>query len=431
VFENYKTLFDWTTELFEHDENDCVRLMENAELMRDVRSAGYEFAIMDIPALHCYLSLPYSLGIPYAMLSFGYFTWTYRVPRLASFSTFCGFGDRMTFVQRLLTFFVEMLAVPTPMHSTAYVEKYAPERPPIGGMELTRGASLWFYLEDLATGYPMPLMPNTVAVGDIASDRFIRPLSDPLVQFMKASSTAGVVVVSFGSLIDFVPARIMTTFCDSFRGIRSRGLRVVWKLKMNSEAKHGCNLENVMILPWIPQNDLLADPRVRLFISHGGLNSLVESVYHAKPLIIFPFAFDQPANAVAAESKGYAIRMNIAEFTSDELIANIEQILNNATYRDKAELASRILRDKPDTAAERAGRMIEHVIKYGDRHLRTGAFDLSPMQFMMFDIFAVIFLIVTVLASGIAGIAYSTSKMFKGGCKRIVNISISQRQKLL
>jgi len=32
--------------------------------------------------------------------------------------------------------------------------------------------------------------------------------------------------------------------------------------------------------------------------------------------------------------------------------------------------------------------MIDHVIKYGDRHLRTGAFELSTFQFMMFDIFA-------------------------------------------
>jgi UDP:flavonoid glycosyltransferase YjiC (YdhE family) len=297
-------------------------------------------------------------------------------------------------------------------------------------MELLMGASLWFYLEDLATGYPMPLMPNTLAVGDIAVGRFIRPFSDPLDQFMKANSTVGVVVVSFGSFFDFVPEHITTKFCDSFRRIHSRGLRVVWKLKSN-ESEHGCSSENVMILPWIPQYDLLADTRVRLFISHGGLNSLVESVYHAKPLIIFPIAFDQPANAVAAESKGYAIRMNIAEFTSDELVANIDKILNNTTYQENAKMASRILRDKPDTAAERVGRMIEHVIKYGDRHLRTGAFDLSPMQFMMLDIFAVIFLTVIALASGITGVAYWTLKKFRGGYKRIISISVSRRRKQL
>ena len=46
---------------------------------------------------------------------------------------------------------------------------------------------------------------------------------------------------------------------------------------------------------WIPQNDLLADSRVKMFISLGGFNSVMESVYHSKHLIIFPLGYDQPA----------------------------------------------------------------------------------------------------------------------------------------
>ena len=57
------------------------------------------------------------------------------------------------------------------------------------------------------------------------------------------------------------------------------------------------------MLNWVPQNDLLADPRVRLFVSHGGLNSVVESVYHAKPLLVFPLVWDQPLNAATAADK--------------------------------------------------------------------------------------------------------------------------------
>jgi len=40
--------------------------------------------------------------------------------------------------------------------------------------------------------------------------------------------------------------------------------------------------------------------------------------------------------------------------------------------------------------------MIDHVIKYGDRHLRTGAYELSIAQFFMFDIFAIL------LAAGVS-----------------------------
>jgi len=61
---------------------------------------------------------------------------------------------------------------------------------------------------------------------------------------------------------------------------------------------------NVRVMTWLPQNDLLANDRVRLFISHGGFNSLIEAVYHAKPVIVFPILFDQPDNAAVVRAKG-------------------------------------------------------------------------------------------------------------------------------
>ena len=60
-------------------------------------------------------------------------------------------------------------------------------------------------------------------------------------------------------------------------------------------------------MTWIPQNDLLANDRVQLFITHGGFNSLIEAVYHAKPVIMFPIALDQPNNAATAQAKGSLI----------------------------------------------------------------------------------------------------------------------------
>jgi hypothetical protein len=417
-FDALRILSEFWQESNGHHERDCTRLLENERLMADVRSAGYEFVITDPVPVPCCYTLPYALRIPYATLSISIGTMAYRVPRLSSFaSPLLGFTDRMSFGERLATLLVDLsLHFRSANQTTYYVEKYASERPPVTIEPLFLGASLWFFLEDLTVGFPMPQMPNTVAVGDVLAGRPGRPLTGELDEFLRGS-TNGVVVVSFGSFLEFLPWEIISKFCDSFRKLHRTdgGVRVVWKLN----DRMACNgSADTLILPWIPQNDLLADSRVHLLITHGGFNSVIESVYHAKPLIVFPFSIDQPANAAAAESKGYAVRMNIADFTSDELVANIEKVLNNATYRENAELASRILRDRPETAAERVGRMIEHVIKYGDRHLRTGAFDLSLMQFMMFDIFAAILLAVisTILLAAAVG-CYVLRKCSKL-CKR-------------
>jgi len=116
-------------------------------------------------------------------------------------------------------------------------------------------------------------------------------------------------------------------------------------------------------------------------------------VYHSKPLILIPLAIDQPANAAAAESKGYAVQMKFTDFTSESLVSNIDKLLTNPSYKRNVSLTSAILRDRRDTAAQRVSAMIDHVVKYGDRHLRTGAFELSTLQFMMFDIFAAAFVL--------------------------------------
>jgi len=221
-----------------------------------------------------------------------------------------------------------------------------------------------------------------------------KALPRELEDFMSASND-GVILVSFGSFFDFIPQNVVQKFCDAFTDGRNR-LRVVWKIKDTTLCTAGVD-GRLKLMPWIPQNDLLADRRVRILISHGGFNSIIESVYHAKPLIIFPFISDQPANAAAAEHKGFAIRMDIGDFSSEALLCNVEKLLSDPSYRRRAHLSSAILRDRPDTAAQRVSAMIDHVIKYGDQHLRTGAFKLSVAQFFMFDIFIVLVLVAVAL----------------------------------
>ena len=253
-------------------------------------------------------------------------------------------------------------------------------------------ASLWFFLEDISIGYALPQMPNTAAIGDVMAGRPGKALPRDMEDFMSASQD-GVILVSFGSYFDFAMPEVDRKFCDAFTDKRNR-LRVIWKM---TDTKV-CSSDDgrIKLMPWVPQNDLLADPRVQIFISHGGLNSIIESVYHAKPMLIFPIHGDQPSNAAAAESKGLAIRMDIGDFSSETLLSNIDQLLHDPTYKRNAHLWSAILRDRPHTAAQRVSAMIDHVIKYGDEHLRTGAFELYTAQFFMFDIF--VFLLAACIA---------------------------------
>lgn len=55
---------------------------------------------------------------------------------------------------------------------------------------------------------------------------------------------------------------------------------------------------NIKTIEWAPQNDILGHPGVGAFLTQGGINSLYEAAYHAKPLVTIPLVADQEGNAV-------------------------------------------------------------------------------------------------------------------------------------
>lgn len=73
----------------------------------------------------------------------------------------------------------------------------------------------------------------------------------------------------------------------------------------------------------------LAHPNVKAFISHGGLLSTMESMYHAVPMVGIPVFGDQKMNMANAESKGYAVVVPYRNITAENLSEALKEILNN------------------------------------------------------------------------------------------------------
>ncbi|NP_001310090.1 uncharacterized UDP-glucosyltransferase YjiC-like [Tetranychus urticae] len=70
-------------------------------------------------------------------------------------------------------------------------------------------------------------------------------------------------------------------------------------------------------------------PKVDLFITHGGSNSLIEGLTAGKPLIVIPQFGDQPDNAQRVADLGLGVRLNLHEFSGEKLLKAIEDVLNN------------------------------------------------------------------------------------------------------
>ena len=75
-----------------------------------------------------------------------------------------------------------------------------------------------------------------------------------------------------------------------------------------------------------------AHPNTKLFITHGGLLSTQESIYHGVPLIYLPVFGDQDSNARHAEATGIGKVLEILNLTENQLDTAIHEILHDRRY---------------------------------------------------------------------------------------------------
>ena len=316
----------------------------------------------------------------------------------------------MSFLQRLHVFSMDIMQVVMMNKTQYYTKKYVPEREPKGSSDLLSESAMWWYLYDISVGYPRPNMPNTIDIVDMMA-RPAKHLPKEYTTIMDAS-TKGVILVSLGSHFDHVPDDWLQKFCAAFNSVK---YTVIWKLTKQPP----CDMNsNIIIKSWVPQNDLLAHPKLRLFITHCGINSLIESVSHGTPMLGFPITLDQPYNAALMENKGYGKTLQLKTFAAKELIEAINDVMGDDKYTQSVRKASEILHSKQESPGKRMSFWVDYIIKYGDSHLRTKAHDLSLMEFLMVDIFIFLFVCCICLLSLVVIICACCVKCFKRCCRK-------------
>merc|ERR1712127_900792 len=85
----------------------------------------------------------------------------------------------------------------------------------------------------------------------------------------------------------------------------------------------------ILLSPWVPQQDLLGHPNLKVFVTHGGLGSLVEAIYHKAVIVGLPLSNDQKPNLLRAERHGYAVLLNWEEITAEELVGSIRKAIED------------------------------------------------------------------------------------------------------
>jgi glucuronosyltransferase len=88
--------------------------------------------------------------------------------------------------------------------------------------------------------------------------------------------------------------------------------------------------DNVLISKWVPQDDVLAHNKLRLFISHCGLGSVAEAMYHGVPIVALPIGIDQVGNANSIIAEGWAEKVDFANLNEKDLLGTIQKVLHKS-----------------------------------------------------------------------------------------------------
>ena len=375
---------------------DCRNMMLDEVFMSTVKALNFDLVLYDnFFVLPCNVILAHHLSVPAVSVTSIMMGWDARVPVNPAVTpvVILGYSDRMTFSQRLVNVAIYLAASVYRLseRNTTVLQRFAPEVN--SWLELVqRSTVLYIVTRDYLLEWPEPQMPNVIHTPGVTTHP-AGVLPQQMKELMDAA-TDGAIILSFGSATGQLPAEIINKFLVGFAQLRQI---VIFKFGGRNSKTPSNVTKNVHLLPWLPQNDLLGHPNAVLFITHCGNNGQYESLYHGVPMIGFPLFAEQHHNAFRMVDHGYGIDMNILTFTADELVNNIHKVLHEKSFKMATQKASDILKSRP-TAQDTATYWVEHVLKYGGEHLRTGAVDMPLYQFLMLDI--LLFVLVVCFLSG-------------------------------
>ena len=202
--------------------------------------------------------------------------------------------------------------------------------------------------------YVGPLMPKTHEV-----------LPTDLQTWLDKKKPKTVIYISMGSTASLTPSMgkaildgILSTECDAVWSLRKNNRDILEGLTINTS--------RFFISTWVPQRTLLESDRLAMFIGHGGMGGITESLCNSLPVIAIPFNSDQWDTAARIKAQGLGIVLDRNYFTASDITVAVET-LRSTKYIEKAKKVSKIFSHAGGT--KKAADLIEYYVDVGYEYL--------------------------------------------------------------
>ncbi|MDE6593067.1 MAG: hypothetical protein K2K57_08395 [Oscillospiraceae bacterium] len=149
------------------------------------------------------------------------------------------------------------------------------------------------------------------------------------------------IYISLGTIVNNAAA----FYKKCIRAFEHENVQVIMSIgSLVSKDSLGKIPDNFSIYPFVPQLEVLENTDI--FITHGGMNSVTESLYYGVPMIVIPFMTDQPLNAKRIEELHLGKKLEYKNITSEIIREATLSVMENSSIRQQTLAMKKELRSK-------------------------------------------------------------------------------------
>lgn len=155
-------------------------------------------------------------------------------------------------------------------------------------------------------------------------------LSPELLEFLVAGEPP--IVFTLGSLFVWTPGNF---YLEGAKAAAKLGYRSVLLMGQAAHTVSRDELpEGAIAVDYAPHSEIF--PRAAAIAHHGGVGTTGQALRSGKPMLVVPFAHDQPDNAARVVRLGVGRTLALSECSAQQIAIELKELLFNPSYAAKA-----------------------------------------------------------------------------------------------
>ncbi|MEQ9553726.1 MAG: glycosyltransferase [Coleofasciculus sp. G3-WIS-01] len=169
-------------------------------------------------------------------------------------------------------------------------------------------------------------------------------LSDQLARFLDAGSPP--IVFTLGSLMVWTPGNFYLEGAIAAQQLGYRAVLLVGKGVPNLPLEQ--LPKGVIVLDYAPHSEIF--PHAAAIVHHGGVGTTGQALRAGRPMLVIPYAHDQPDNAMRLVRLGVARTLARHEYSANTVAAELKQLLFEPRYGIKAAEVGKLVHQEDGVA---------------------------------------------------------------------------------